>query len=63
MFKMGACFFIKMLMLSMQMRRCKLVTILDEATKEAAETENMQQIRTFNQVLKFDINRHVKYFP
>ena len=31
--------------------------------KEAAETESIHNIRTFNQVLKFDTSKHVKYFP
>ena len=41
----------------------KIVSTLDAATMEAAESESIQDVKTFNQVLKFDTNKHVKYFP
>ena len=41
----------------------KLVSTLDEATREAAETEKIKQIKTFGQMLKLDTNKDVMYFP
>ena len=41
----------------------RLESTLDETTREAAETEKIQHIRTFNQVLEFDSNENVLYFP
>lgn len=41
----------------------KLQKTLDIATREVAETENQLSIRTFTQVLNFDPEEHVLYFP
>ena len=41
----------------------KLQKTLDIATREVAETENELSIRTFTQVLNFDPEEHVLYFP
>ncbi|XP_060599958.1 interferon-induced very large GTPase 1-like [Ruditapes philippinarum] len=39
----------------------KLIQTLDEMTKESAESENIKNITTFNQVIEFDINSQVWY--
>lgn len=41
----------------------KLQKTLDIATREAAELENEVSIRTFTQVINFDPEEHVLYFP
>ena len=41
----------------------RLLDTLDLATKEAAQTENIHSITNFGQVLNFDTEKHVKYFP
>ncbi|CAC5424342.1 unnamed protein product [Mytilus coruscus] len=47
--------------LKMGPERQKLVEILDEMTKEAAQQENMTKIQYFNQVIEFNSDKNVWY--
>ncbi|XP_063447943.1 interferon-induced very large GTPase 1-like [Mytilus trossulus] len=46
----------------MMQGRQKIVEVLDEMTKEAAEQENIADIQSFNQVINFDSEKNVWYF-